>query len=244
VKKAFAARAFLGVLIVCSCVVLALAKEDSGKTVDSGSFGLFQNGRRMATETFSIEQSSDDSTITSEIKPAGSNDPTQASVLQIAPDGGLLHYEWHELVEPKAQLTVVPNNEFLLERITPGANAKTSEHPYLMPRTSVILDDNFTVQREVLAWRYLASNCTQQKNGLKCAVSPFGTVVPQEQLSARVTVEPAGEETLSIHGVMRKLWRLNLKSEDQEWSLWLDPDDHFKLIRMTRAGVNMEIVRD
>ncbi len=243
-KKVFAVRALLVALVICTCAALMMAKEDSGQTVDSGSFGVFQNGRRVATETFSVKQSPDDSTISAEIAVAGSKDPSQSAELQIAPDGSLIHYEWHELVEPKAQLTLAPNNEFLLERITQGENAKPSEHPFLMPRTSVILDDGFTIQREVLAWRYLASSCAQQKTGLKCAETPFGTVVPQEQLSARVTVVPAGEDDISIHGAMRKLWRLNLKSEDQEWSLWLDPADHFKLVRMTRAGINMEIVRD
>lgn len=244
-KKSFVFRTeWLFAVVACSCLGLAMAQKASGQEVDSGSFGVFQSGHRVATETFSVKQTAEQSTVSSEIKQVGSNNPSQSSELQIAPDGSLIRYEWHDLVEPKAELTVIPNNEFLLERIKQGENAKTSEHPYLMPRTSVILDDNFTIQREVLAWRYLASSCTQEKTGLKCASAPFGTVVPQEQISARITVEPAGADDVSIHGTMRKLWKLNLKSEDQEWSLWLDPADKFKLIRMTRVGMNSEIIRD
>lgn len=243
-KKLIALQAGLFFLVIC-CAGMAFAREESAKTVDSGSFGIFQNGRRVATETFTVKQSDTDSTVNAEIKQAGSNDATQTSQMEIAPDGSLIRYEWHELTEPKAELTVIPNNEFLLEHITQGVNAKTSEHPYLMPRTSVILDDNFSIQREVLAWRYLASSCTQEKTGLKCASSPFGTVVPQEQISVRVTIKPIGEDDILLHGAKRRLWRLDLKTEgDQEWSLWLDPADHFKLVRLTRAGMNMEIVRD
>ena len=33
-------------------------KEHEGKNVDSGSFGVFQNGHRVGTETFSIYQTS------------------------------------------------------------------------------------------------------------------------------------------------------------------------------------------
>ncbi|MGB7331477.1 MAG: hypothetical protein WBD25_08825, partial [Terriglobales bacterium] len=31
-------------------------KEHDGKKIDAGSFGIFQNGRRVGTETFSVYQ--------------------------------------------------------------------------------------------------------------------------------------------------------------------------------------------
>ena len=43
-------------------------KQPQGKTVDSGSFGVFMNGRRVATEKFSIQQDSNGSVATSEFK--------------------------------------------------------------------------------------------------------------------------------------------------------------------------------
>ena len=43
-------------------------KEHEGKQVDSGSFGVFQNGHRVGTETFSIYQTSSGSVIQSEFK--------------------------------------------------------------------------------------------------------------------------------------------------------------------------------
>ena len=41
------------------------AKESTGTNVDSGTFGVFMNGRRVGTETFSITQNSNGSVITS-----------------------------------------------------------------------------------------------------------------------------------------------------------------------------------
>jgi len=69
----------------------------------------------------------------------------------------LVRYDWSD---GNSSLVVTPKNEFLLERITTGSSSKPAEQPFLMPNTSAILDNNFFIHREVLAWRYLATNCT------------------------------------------------------------------------------------
>ena len=43
-------------------------KEHEGKQVDAGSFGVFQNGHRVGTETFSIYETPNGSVIQSEFK--------------------------------------------------------------------------------------------------------------------------------------------------------------------------------
>ena len=43
-------------------------KEPADQTVDAGSFGVFMNGRRVATEKFSIQQNPAGSVATSEFK--------------------------------------------------------------------------------------------------------------------------------------------------------------------------------
>ena len=43
-------------------------KEASGQMVDSGALGVFLNGKRIATETFSIQQSTTGSVISSQFK--------------------------------------------------------------------------------------------------------------------------------------------------------------------------------
>jgi len=86
--------------------------------VDSGSFGVFINGRRVATETFSVRQpSAGSSTISSQLKDE-SGGAGQTSEMQITSTGALVRYEWHELSPGKSMLVVAPNNEFLLETVS------------------------------------------------------------------------------------------------------------------------------
>ena len=47
--------------------------------------------------------------------------------------------------------------------MTASGNGKPAEQPFLMPSTTAILDNNFFVHREVLAWRYLG--CRLQDRG-------------------------------------------------------------------------------
>ena len=75
----------------------------------------------------------------------------------------MVRYEWSD---GSGSLVVTPNNEFLLEKITTAASPKPAEQPFLMPSTSAILDNNFFVHREVLAWRYLAANCQHERAAL------------------------------------------------------------------------------
>jgi hypothetical protein len=57
-------------------------------------------------------------------------------------------------------------------------------------------------------------------------------------------MQPVGEEKITIRGTERQLLRINLKAEDDEWGLWLDPQDHYKLLRVVKSGENSEVVRD
>jgi hypothetical protein len=224
--------------------VSATAKEPAGDLVDSGSFGIFLNGKRVATEAFSIHQKGGDSTTRSQFKEEGSANPSQRSEMQINSSGALIHYEWHELSPGKSELTLEPNNEFLVERVTENPGEKPKEKPFLMPNTSIILDNNFFVHREVLAWKYLASSCPLENGRSKCGPAQFGAIIPQERDSVRVSMAPVAQEKLSLNGSERELLHLSLKVEDAEWDLWLDPQDHFKLMKVARVGENIQVVRD
>jgi hypothetical protein len=79
---------------------------------------------------------------------------------------------------------------------------------------------------------------------MQCGPAQFGAIVPQERTSIRVSVQPIGEEKITVRGTERHLLRLNLKSDGDEWDLWLDPQDHYKLIRVVKTGDNTEVVRD
>jgi len=220
------------------------AKPETAQAVDSGSFGIFIRGQRVATETFHIQQQGGNSVITSQLKETGGTDPVQKCNLEITSSGELLRYEWSQ--SSGGSITVFPENDFLKEKITTSSAAKPAEQAFLLPSRSPILDNNFFVQREVLAWRYLASACKTEGGSLKCPQDPaeFGTLVPQDRISVPVRMELVGKEKITIRGVGRDLLRLKLTGESFEWGLWLDDQDHYKLIRVAIPADDTEVVRD
>lgn len=220
-------------------------KAPANQTVDSGSFGVFIKGQRVATETFKIEQQNGASIIKSQLKEiTGADAASQKSDLDMTSSGELLHYEWSQ--SSGGSLNVAPSNDVLMERTIAGGSGKAAEQPFLMPSTTVILDNNFFVHREVLAWRYLAADCKPESGDLKCQQGPqtFGALVPQDHISISVRMELIGKEKITIRGAERDLLRVNLSGEDFDWALWLDGHDQFKLIRVAIPADNTEVVRD
>jgi hypothetical protein len=237
-----------GAILVVALVAVAAGKEreSAGQKVDSGSFGVFVNGRRVATETFSITQNNNGSVANSQFKTdSGADSAAQSSQLELAANGDLRRYEWKELSPGKAQAQVLPNENLLVERSSGNPQEKQEEHPFLLPTSTSILDDYFFIHREILAWKYLASSCKQDKGQLSCPVhqrAQFGTLNPHSRSSMLVSMEFAGKEKTTIHGVENELYHLDLKSEAGDWQLWLD--GQFKLLRILVAGDNTEVVRD
>lgn len=221
-------------------------KGPAGQVVDSGSFGVFVNGTRVGTETFSIEQSNNGSVATSRFKTEKGIDPAeQSSELQLTTGGDLRKYEWKEISPGKTQAVVVPNETLLVERSFDNPDAKPQEHPFLLPTSTSILDDYFFVHREILAWKYLAMACHQDHGKVSCPIAQraqFGALNAHARSSLLVSMEFAGKEKVSIRGAERELNRMTLKSEMGEWALWLD--DQFKLVRILVPGDNTEVVRD
>lgn len=253
-KKVGILAAAVGACVLFSILAApakARSKDDKPRSgeasVDSGSFGVFVRGQRVLTETFNVRQENGTSMVTSELKESGGASPTdQKSELQMTSSGELVRYEWSQSSPSNVSLTVAPDNEFLMEKITTSSSSKPAEQPFLMPNTSPILDNNFFVHREVLAWRYLATNCHTESGELRCQKAPveFGVLVPQDHASMRVRMELVGPEKITIHGAERELLRLNLSGESFSWALWVDGKDHFKLMRVVIADDNTEVVRD
>lgn len=220
------------------------AKLPANQIVDSGSFGIFIRGQRVATETFHIEQENGNSIIKSQLKEIAAGDSAvQKSDLQMTSSGELLRYEWSE--SSGASLSVFPNNEFLKERILTSPSAKASETAFLLPGVTPILDNNFFIHREVLAWKYLAIAPCRDENGHRhCEPADFGTLVPQDHTSMSVRMELVGKEKITIRGAERELLRLNLHGDQFDWALWVDENDHFKLIRVAIPADNTVVDRD
>ena len=221
-------------------------KDPAGQSVDAGSLGVFMNGRRVATEKFSIQQNTAGSVATSEFRTEPGIDPAaQSSELQLALNGDLRKYEWKEISPGKAQLVVLPNDTLLIERSTANPQDKEEEHPFLLPISTSVLDDYFFVHREILVWKYLATSCRQDKGQVTCPQNQqvkFGAINPHQRSSLLVSMAFTGKEKVPVHGVERDLNHFLLKSDAGDWSLWLD--DQFKLVRILVASDNTEVVRD
>ena len=240
----------------CSCTLMlglllsgiALAKEKGGpgQKVDSGSFGVFMNGRRVGTETFSITQNPNGSVIQSEFKAEGSaGQAVQNSELQLTGTGEIRRYEWKELSPGKAQSVVIPNDQLLTQKWSAGPQEKEQEQPYLLPTATSILDDYFFVHREVLAWKYLASTCRTEKGQVQCPLkqrAQFGTMNPRQHSSAPASMEFMGREKVTVGNVEKELSKLELKSEAGSWLIWFD--DQFKVLRISIPSEKTEVVRD
>jgi len=139
---------------------------------------------------------------------------------------------------------VMPKEEFLLERFSKTPQDKQMEQPFLLPASTSILDDYFYIQREVLAWKYLATTCHQDK-GVQCPMkqsAQMGTLNAHTRASTPVSVEFAGRERISIRGTERELIRLDMKSDVGDWTLWLD--DQLKLQRIVDPAEGTEAIRD
>jgi hypothetical protein len=221
-------------------------KEHEGKNVDSGTFGVFQNGHRVGTETFSIYQTSYGSVINSEFKTE--NAPTQdmqTSEMQLTVNGDVRRYGWKELSPEKAESVVVPNSDFLTQKWSAGPQEKEHEQPYLLPASTSILDDYFFVHREVLAWKFLGQACKQEKGVPQCPLKQrvqFGTLNPRQHSSAPLSAEFLGREKLTLKNGQQELIKLELKNDAGTWQLWLD--DQFKVMRMSVVGENTVVDRD
>ncbi len=217
-------------------------KPSGTQNVDSGSFGVFVKGQRVLTESFEIQQENGISIVRANLHQNGDSAVAQNSELRMTAAGELVHYEWND---GSSSLVVTPNSEFLIEKITTASSSKPIEQPFLMPNTSAILDNNFFVHREVLAWRYLASACSNDGGNLKCKPSDeYGALVPQDRTSMRVRMELVGREKVTIRGAERELLRLNLKGDEFSWMLWLDDKDQFKLVRVSIPDDNTEVLRE
>jgi len=220
-------------------------KAHEGKNVDSGSFGVFQNGRRVGTETFSIYQTSGGSVIHSEFKTENTPPDVQASDLELTVNGEIRRYQWNELSPEKAESVVLPDADLLNQKWNTGPGSKEHQQPYLLPLSTSILDDYFFVHREVLAWRFLGVTCKQEKGVLQCPLkqrAQFGTLNPHQHSSAAFSAEFLGREKVSLKNGPQELLKVELKSDTGTWQLWLD--DQFKVMRMSVVGENTVVERD
>jgi hypothetical protein len=217
-------------------------KPSEEQVVDSGTFVVMVRGQRSATESFRIVQGPAVSTATAEFRSETGDKVIQKAELQVTSSGELRRYEWRELSPGKEQIVVEPSDQVLVEQIVPDAPEKPVTQRFILPPTTMILDDYLFSHREVLAWRYLAQVCGSQLENCRPGAVQFIVLAPRRRLPALATLENAGPERVQINGKERQLNRLTLKiPEEADWVLYMDLN--LKLIRITIPAEQTEIVR-
>jgi hypothetical protein len=230
---------------------LALAEKKTpaaaGTTVDHGTFRFFQNGKAIASETFTIQKLADGSSVTESSLSLNDGKPVQNYRLELTPQGWLTHYEWHSTNESgkPASASVDPDaaTGYLTEKAQP-AGEKPVTVPIMLPASVTILEDYFVSQRELLLWRYMAAHCRMQDGRNQCTLPAenFGALAPLLKLPLTVNLSFAGQDVLHIKGVDRKLSHYRVVSGDGTWSLWIDEQNLLQRVVIEETGA--EILRD
>jgi hypothetical protein len=218
----------------------ATADDKSGKIVDSGSFGIFQRGQRVATETFEVRQSQAGSLTSSQIDTAGDG-ASQSSELQLTPDGDLVKYLWKELKPEKSESDLTIGDQVILQH-TPNEKGKVEEIPYVLPPSTQVLDDYFFVQREILTWKYMASECGAALANCRMKPASFGVIIPRQHTSGSLTIEFKGRDKTDYKGTQQEMFHFLMHVDDVDWSLYLN--DQNKLVKVEIPAEGTEAVRD
>src|SRR5579871_1860428 len=98
-------------LIPATTIPFALAAKIPSATpqvVDSGSFGVYVRGQRVATETFKIEQRPGGSTVNDELK--SQDGAQQRTEMELTASGDIIRYSWQQLEPTKAEVAVAPKD--------------------------------------------------------------------------------------------------------------------------------------
>ncbi len=241
---------FCSLLVLLAAVSIAPAAgakpaSSEGALVDSGSFGIFVKGRRVATETFQIHQNQDGSWTHSELKVEdGSTKIGQVADLYLDPVGNLLRYKWSETSPGKSYAVVEPDNKLLVQHIYKDPADKPIDQPFLLSPSTVILDDYFFIHRELLVWRYLGAGCHIDSGKMDCRLgkTQFPVLIPRQHTSTLVYLEYLGRDEVNYKGKKVDLHRFRLDLEDGSWYLWLDDSHH--LVRILVSAQNTEVLRD
>jgi hypothetical protein len=229
-------------LLLFSATAFASGKPSpkGGTVIDQGTFGIFQGGNRVGTETFVIRQYADTSVTTAQLRSEGPSAKDQQSVeLALHADGTLDHYQWDQL-SPKNSATVVVNDNLLTMHV--NAEGKLSDVPFFLTPDVFVLDDYFFAAREVLIWRYLAIACKPRPGGgcdLERTRIPI--LIPRRHTSDQAFVELKGIENTPMNGRPQQLRHYLLQTDGSTWHLWLDSD--LKLVRISIPETNTEILR-
>jgi hypothetical protein len=235
-------------LFIFTAGSFAAGKAAAARTatvVDQGSLGIFQNGQRLATETFTIRQYPDSNVTSSDLRSEtgqGTGKVEQTSELTLLPDGTISRYEWKQMAPTRSSAIVEPSDQVLTMHVV--QDGKSSDQNFFLTATAFILDDYFFSTREVLLWRYLATAaCKPRSSGDGCDLTRerFAILIPRRRTSSEVFVEFKGYDDTPLNGRPQRLRHFLLQTDGPDWHLWLD--SNHKLVRISIPDTNTEILR-
>jgi hypothetical protein len=251
---------YVAVFFIFSLAIFSLNAADgkAAQVMDSGSFGIFVNGNRVGTETFSIEKREDLGVTSSELKfTVGELRADQSSEMQLTAKGDLKIYSWRSSIPAKEEATVVPKDDLLVEHLLP-ADQKKIDVPHLLPASTIILDDYFFSHRQMLVLRYISAKCKFITGAVQCDPAEYLVLVPHQHASAKIKMRLEGASIVKIKGVDKPVMTLRMESDSQKWMFFSDEstgkspsdqwllmvDDHFRILKMSTPNSNVEIIRD
>ena len=235
----------ISTLVLLAAAAMARSKSSDAPAtnlVDEGTFAVFQNGQRVATEDFTVRQLATSSVAFAHLRlDSGGSTLEQTSELSLTPDGSLSRYELQQLSPGRRSATIAPSDQVLVMHTV--ADGKSSDHTFLLTPTAFVLDDYVFSSREVLLWRYLATSCKQRESGDGCDLvrARFPIVVPRRDTSGEVYVEFKGYDDTPLNGRPQHLRHFLIQTNGPDWHLWLD--EKHKLLRISVPDSNIEVLR-
>lgn len=216
-------------------------KAPAGQVVDSGTFGVYIKGKKVATEKFEVTQTPEMSVATADLHLEETKSDQKAE-MELAPNGNLIRYSWTE--SGKGELVVEPKDDFLVEHVSLTDSSKKAEQPFVLPASTMVIDDGFFSQRELLLWRYIATQCQMKvgEKGCQLGSQQYGVIIPRQQTSAQVTVEYKGSQKVNIRGTDMDLQRFELQGEGYDWTLWIDAS--YKVQKISIDAEGTEVYRE
>jgi hypothetical protein len=228
------------VIISLVCASFAADKKEPS-IADSGTLALMVNGRKVATEHFTMKQGTAGNSVSSTLDfDDGKTKAQQQSELEVGADGSFKRYVWQEVQPGKARITAEPQDKTFIavrEKSSDTAENKETLHP-LDVSTITIVDTNFYSHVEVLMWRYLAMSCAN--GSCKFAVQKFPIFVPYQELAQLFTLSYVGNDAIHTAGGAKQASKFRVQTENGDIDVWMDG---FKMMKLKLPGA-VEVVRE